>query len=128
MDRELYRDMENVPLNMWKAEEVLWSEYLKLASRSAITSSETGKSLTITDPQFTLLENWYVTYLLGLNGIASGKGISIVKLLSILICQINFGFTICYDLCGYYVRNIQQLKTLNKTADLQFSVTISHVI
>lgn len=63
MDRELYRDMENVPLNMWKAEEVLWSEYLKLASRSAITSSETGKSLTITDPQFTLLENWYVTYL-----------------------------------------------------------------
>lgn len=63
-----------------KTEEVLWSEHLNLASRSAVvTSSDTGKLLTITDPQFTLLENGYVNYLLGLNGIASGKGISIVN-------------------------------------------------
>lgn len=53
----------------------------ELATRSAVTSSETGKSFTITDPQFTLLENGYVTYFLGLNGTANGKGILIVKVL-----------------------------------------------
>lgn len=83
--------MENVLLSVWEAVVVLWSENFNLATRSAVTSFQTSKSLGITDSQFTLLENGYVTYLLQLNGTTDGKGVSIVKLLQILISQINFG-------------------------------------
>ena len=57
-------------------------EHLKVATRSAVTGSEAVKLLTFTDPQFILLEkNGHITYLSGFNERASGKGISIVKLL-----------------------------------------------
>lgn len=37
---ELYREMKTVPLNVWVADVVLWSEPLNLATRSVVTSWE----------------------------------------------------------------------------------------
>lgn len=77
--------MENVWLNMWKADVMLWLENWNLATRPVLPSARHLLSLVL----FPLLRNKYITNLLKLNRAASDKGISIVKLLWMSICQIN---------------------------------------
>lgn len=70
---ELYREKKNVLLNVWGTDVALWSQHLNLVTRSVVISSEIGKLLTIPEPQFTLLENGYATYLLGIHGTEVAK-------------------------------------------------------